>query len=140
MSGVSSEPSPPRKFGNHTASILWYSFEILLLTSATVYSVHLRLTERLVSAELLSAFALLSFNGVLAIGMLLRKGPHWSGGPVGFGLILITAKVFVNTFTILSLIGLQAVRTPVFVPVFFVGYFVLLTTTVWALHRTAFET
>lgn len=46
-------------------------------------------------------------------------------GP-SFGLLLVTLKLFVNTFTIFLLIGLQAVRTHVFVPQLMTGYYVLL--------------
>lgn len=42
------------------------------------------------------------------------------------GLLWILAKLFVNTFTIFLLIGLQAVRSSVFVPVFFIAYAVVL--------------
>ena len=53
---------------------------------------------------------------------------------VSFGLLLVTCKLFVNTFTIFLFIGLQAVRTDVFVIQFFAGYSVLLVGGVIFLH------
>lgn len=121
------------------ATLLFAKGLILLLPLATLFTVHLRVTDQLMSPDLTAAAGLVVFNFLLAWLMLDRKSPENLGGALGFGLLLIAAKLFVNTFTILLLIGLQAVRTPVFVPVFFAGYFVLLATTVWVLHRTSFK-
>lgn len=121
------------------ATLLFAKGLILLLPLAALFTVHLRVTDQLLSPDLTAAGGLVVFNFLLAWLMLDRKSPENLGGALGFGLLLIAAKLFVNTFTILLLIGLQAVRTPVFVPVFFAGYFVLLATTVWVLHRTSFK-
>jgi hypothetical protein len=112
---------------------------VALLSFFTLFCVNLRLTDQWTSLELYASIGLIAFNYLLAIAMLKRKSPTFLGGALGFGLFLIATKLFVNTFTILLLIGLQAVRTPVFVPLFFAGYFVLLASTIWALHRTSFE-
>lgn len=123
--------------GRPGRSLQWlYAGEIALLTLAATLTVHVRITESLWTPEASVSVGLLAYNFLLAVAMLGRKGPDWLGGAMGFGLLLIVAKVFVNTFTILLLIGLQAVRTPVFIPVFFTGYFVLLSSSIWALHRT----
>lgn len=126
-----SEGTPP------SSGRIWFArLSVLLLTVLATFSLHLRLTGKLSSPELFASLGLLAFNYLLFLNMLMRKAPVWLGGFLGFGLFLVTVKLFVNTFTILLLIGLQAVRTPVFVPVFFVGYFVLLGTTIWTLQRT----
>ena len=116
---------------------LGYALTILLLTLMTTAVVHLRITHSFWSPELAASIGLLCFNALISLTMLSRKSPALPGGVLTFSLILIGAKLFENTFTILLLIGLQAVRTPVFVPVFFAGYFVLLGVSVWALHRTS---
>jgi len=110
---------------------------ICLGTVASTTGIHYLLTRQWVSVEWGAAIGLLSLNVLFSIGMMSRKGPKLLGGPLGFGLFLIGTKLFVNTLTILLLIGLQAVQTPVFVPVFFVGYFVWLLLTILALHRTS---
>ena len=126
--------------GSVTVRDTWmYAGAVCLLTFASAASVHIRVTHSFMSRELAASIGLLSFNLFLAVIMLERKAPEKLGGALSFGLMLICLKVFVNSFTILLLIGLQAVRTPVFVPVFFAGYFVLLASTVWALHRTSFS-
>lgn len=137
---MSNLPSDPSK-GEPSARSLWFArISVFAVTFGTVFTVHLRLTGNPFSPELQASMAVLLFNYLLFLMMLQRKGPDFLGGHLGFGLLLLTTKLFVNTFTILLLIGLQAVRTPVFIPVFFVGYFVLLGTTIWTLHRTNFET
>jgi hypothetical protein len=116
---------------------LWFArFSVMTLPLLVTLVVHLKQTSTWTSPDLLASMGLLGFNYLLFLAMLERKGPVWLGGHLGFGLFLLTAKLFVNTFTILLLIGLQAVRTPVFIPVFFMGYFTLLATSIWSLHRT----
>ncbi len=119
---------------------LWFArISVFLVTCGATFAFHLRYTGNLFSPELQASGAVLLFNYLLFLMMLLRKGPDFMGGHLGFGLLLLSTKLFVNTFTILLLIGLQAVRTPVFIPVFFVGYFVMLAMTIWTLHRTNTE-
>jgi len=109
---------------------------MIVVTAGTVLTAHLRLTETWSSPELWASGGLLAFNTLLAVAMLRRSAPDFLGGALGYGLFLVSIKLFVNTFTILVFIGLQAMSTAVFVPVFFAGYFVLLVSTIWALHRT----
>ena len=129
------ESKPPTK-----GDRIFYGCEIFLLTFASTATVYSRLAGTTLSVDLLASTGLLLFNYVIALAILARKEATSLGGPLAFGLILIGTKLFVNTLTLLLLIGLHAVQTPVFVPVFFVGYFVLLGSTVWALHRTNYGT
>lgn len=72
--------------------------------------------------DLIAALALLLFNlGMFALAA------HWreqGNGEFGLlpGLLWIGGKLFVNTFTLFLLIGLQAVSIRVFVPLFFIAY------------------
>jgi hypothetical protein len=84
--------------------------------------------------DLLVALGLLVLNYGFFIGFSLVNLPRIRPIAGAYALILISLKLFVNTFTIFLFIGLQAVRTHVFVSEFLVAYCVLLMGGVLFLH------
>lgn len=86
-------------------------------------------------AEAAAAGALLGVNYIffMAARLLPLRGGVWTEPFVG--LIWVSLKLFVNTFTIFLFIGLHAGRTHVFVVQFFVPYLVLLFGSVGLLNR-----
>jgi hypothetical protein len=93
------------------------------------------------SAELAASSGLLLLNyGLYLVAGGISSGRFAKIGYV-FGLLWVAAKLFVNTFTIFLFIGLQAVRTHVFVYQFLAAYTVLLMGGVWYLHwNSKFDT
>jgi hypothetical protein len=84
--------------------------------------------------NLFLALAILGFNLLMFLAaMLFRRHPP-AVAPLVLGLLWISLKLFVNTFTIFLFIGLQAVDPPVFVPVLFAGYIPALFGGVFLLH------
>ena len=132
---MSNLPSDPSK-GEPSARSLWFArISVFAVTFGTVFTVHLRLTGNPFSPELQASMAVLLFNYLLFLMMLQRKGPDFLGGHLGFGLLLLTTKLFVNTFTIFIFIGLHAGRTHVFVWQFIGAYTLLLFGSVLLLAR-----
>lgn len=86
------------------------------------------------TADLRVTLGLLFLNYGIFMAFFLQSAPLPRKMGPAYGLLLITLKLFVNTFTIFLFIGLQAVRTHVFVPLFFTGYGVLLFGGVLLLH------
>lgn len=84
--------------------------------------------------ELGAVLGLLLVNYGFFVAFSRVNRPRWRSMGVSFGLLLLAVKLFVNTFTIFLFIGLQAVRTHVFVPEFLTAYIVLLTGGVMFLH------
>jgi len=87
--------------------------------------------------DLAAAVGLLTVNVAFFMGFSRVKSNFALKMGLSYGLLLLSAKLFVNTFTIFLLIGLQAVRTHVFVPEFFAGYAALLMGGVLFLHRNS---
>jgi len=87
-----------------------------------------------VSRDVLAPLGLVWFNFALLVWMGERQSRSGDDNSLIFGLLWVTAKLFVNTFTIFLFIGLQAVRTHVFVILFFSAYGMLLLGTIAFLH------
>ena len=105
------------------------------LTTGMVLALAYRLTGRIDSPEVGYALLLLGLNlgFFLLAAWIPRRGGLWETPHAG--LLLMSLKLFVNTFTIFLFIGLQAVRSAVFVPQFFSAYLLLLAGSVYLLNR-----
>jgi|GEM_PF-1141288 len=108
---------------------------LFLCTAAATIGVNRLRYAAEVGIDQIVAWGLLGVNFVffLAIRLLPARGGVWTEPVVG--LLWVGLKLFVNTFTIFLFIGLQAVRTHVFVELFFGGYAVLLAGAVLLLNR-----
>ncbi len=104
-------------------------------TSAVVIALSYFQTGKRLGFDSLCALGLLFINWLffVAAAWMPRKGGVW--GSPALGMLLVVTKLFVNTFTIFLFIGLQAVRSAVFVPQFFSAYLLLLAGSVYLLNR-----
>ncbi|MEX2605953.1 MAG: hypothetical protein WD708_01300 [Kiritimatiellia bacterium] len=111
-----------------------FALLLFLCTFGTGIAANYLILKEWVSPELKASSGLLLLN----YGLFLIAGEVASSrfSKIGFvfGLLWVAAKLFVNTFTIFLFIGLQAVRTHVFVYQFLAAYTVLLMGGVWYLH------
>lgn len=105
--------------------ITWWTASTLLMVAVAI-GVHYLFAADMWSFDLCVALGLLAVNQTFfGVATRLQTRPSPVSG-MKAGLIWIAAKLFVNTFTIFLLIGLHAVRSSVFVPVFFIAYAVVL--------------
>ncbi|MCC5846745.1 MAG: hypothetical protein JJU29_01520 [Verrucomicrobia bacterium] len=120
-------------------SVVWWLLSSALIGGLAI-GIHYWLDGALTSFELWTALGLLGFNHVM-FGLAARLQAK-TGDAFGliYGLLWIMGKLFVNTFTIFLLIGLQAVRSPVFVPVFFITYTAVLAMGILRLHLISIQT
>ena len=112
---------------------IWWSLSTLLVCGVAI-GVHYTFETEWQSFDLWVAIGLLLFNHAmfgLAEGLQHISSPETGLIP---GFLWIGAKLFVNTFTIFLFIGLHAVRSPVFVPVFFIAYAVVLFLGILRIH------
>ncbi len=119
-------------------SLAWWLLSSVLLVGLAI-GIHYRLDGVWESFELWTALALLGFNHLM-FGLAVRlQGKTGDAFGLIYGLLWITGKLFVNTFTIFLLIGLQAVRSSVFVPVFFITYAAVLAMGILRLHLISLQ-
>lgn len=85
-------------------------------------------------SALVYAFMLSVFNGAVFVVWARIQGPVRGVDPLSASLGLLVVKLFVNSFTIFLLIGLQAVETRVFIPAFFAMFAVHLSIGIGFLH------
>ena len=104
---------------------VWWTLSTLL-TAAVAIGAHYVFAGEWRSFDLWVALGLLLFNqGMFMLAEKMQGGGSPETGLIP-GFIWIAGKLFVNTFTIFLFIGLQAVASLVFVPVFFIAYAVVL--------------
>lgn len=113
---------------------LGYALLVLLCTLGTAIGINHWFFNEGFNRELSAALGLLLLNYGFYLGFTQAHSPKTQSMGASFGLLLIAAKLFVNTFTIFLFIGLQAVRTHVFVSEFLAAYSVLLLSGVAFLH------
>ncbi len=113
---------------------LLFVLGLCLFTLLTPIAVNHWIFHEADNVELSASVGLLVVNFGFFVGFSRLNSSMARRLGISFGLLLVACKLFVNTFTIFLFIGLQAVRTDVFVCQFFAGYSVLLVGGVIFLH------
>lgn len=107
---------------------------LFLCTFGTGIAVNYALLGEWSSSELKASSGLLLINYGFYLAAASASSKRFGSFGTVFGLLWVSGKLFVNTFTIFLFIGLQAVRTHVFVYQFLAAYTVLLIGGVGYLH------